>query len=277
MQRMYVWAAVFTISSSASWAQNAKVEEMAAKAFSAAKSGNYSQAVELYLAAYEVSRNSSILYNLASLFDRFTHEPQSAIEYYQRFVAAKDAPVDLVRKAMVRIAELKTREAQVAVSQKPESPAEALSPALASPAEKPSVSMAEKTVPNPEPAVQMTLPVPVSDSRLPGLQMAGLVTGGIGLLTAGVGLVFGARASALYADSNQYCSARSCREPAGIRLTQQTKESATAATVLVSVGGAAVATGLGLLIFGGRQDQAPLSVVPVFFESQRGVALSGVW
>jgi tetratricopeptide (TPR) repeat protein len=255
------------MASSLAQAENSKAEELAAKAFAAVKSGNYTQAIELYSSAYEINRSAVILYNLANIYDRWAPDAAQATDYYQRFLAAPDASPELSKKAALRLEQLKAVTARPVIvkSTSPESPAVSA----------PRPNSTEKSSDVSAAASVSSVARPETKPGLSRLQVIGVMVGAAGLATAGVGLGFGARAMNQFEQSNTQCSGSVCRTQEGIALTKSAIGSATVSTVLVSAGAAIVATGLGLLVFGGDSSNTSVSIAPAVSNTQAGLVLGG--
>jgi tetratricopeptide (TPR) repeat protein len=277
--RFRLMLVVFLVSLSAmAQGQSSRVEDIAARAFAAVKSGNYTQAIELYMSAYELGRSSAILYNLATIYDRWTRDPAMAKEYYQRYLAASDAEPELARKATLRLEQIQSAAENLPAkavekpSSKPSAPEAAAKNLTRSAVDEKSVLT--EAVPPTESGNQL---VRTSEGGLTGLQTTGIVVGGVGLVAVGVGLVFSSRAASTYAESNQYCQGKTCGDQRGIELTNSAIASARVATILVTVGGLAAAGGLGFLVFGGRGNAAKVALAPVVAPAQVGLVARGEW
>lgn len=207
------------------------VEAYASKGFEAAKEGRYREAVTLYLRGYELSPLSSILFNVAVIYDRRLREPQVAMDYYRRYLAAPDVDRELAKRASVRIEQMTevARPAVELLAEKSAEPAPVVAPA---PAAQPMVSV---------PQVE-TIPL----GKRPGFWGAlGLGVVSVGAIAAG--LTFGLSAWRLRDDANRVCGPVTCPTIQGVQATQQALTAANLANGLV-IGG--VAVGVGALIWG---------------------------
>ncbi len=259
--------------------QTGRAEDAAARAFAAVKSGNYTQAIELYMSAYELSRSSAILYNLATIYDRWTRDPAMAKEYYQRYLAAPDAEPDLSRKAALRLEQFQSPPAPENPSTKTAEKASSKLSATEAASKASPRAVDEKSAISDAtpPALPDNQLVRTPEGGLTGLQTTGIVVGGVGLVAVGVGLVFSSRAASTYAESNQYCQGKTCGDQRGIELTNSAINSARVATALVTIGGVAAAGGLGFLVFGGRGNAAKVAVSPVVAPAHFGLVAQGEW
>src|SRR5205814_195617 len=101
------------------------------------------------------------------------------------------------------------------------------------------------TVPPPAPA-----PAPEADQRsaLSGMQIAGIVVAGAGVVSLAVGTVFGVEAISKNDDAKKYCQGKVCNDQRGVTLTNDANSAAVVANVTVGLGAAALVGG-GLLYF----------------------------
>ena len=103
--------------------------------------------------------------------------------------------------------------------------------------------------------------------------------GATGVAAVGIGLVFGAKASSTYNDAKALCVDLAC-DPAdydkGKQLIRDARADATASTVLVAVGGAAlVASAILFLTTPREREQATARIVPVLHDRSTGLAIIG--
>jgi serine/threonine-protein kinase len=110
----------------------------------------------------------------------------------------------------------------------------------------------------------------------------GLVVAGGGLLAAGIGAVFGLKAFSTNDDALAHChdasDAKRC-DPTGLSLTEEARTQATISTVLVTVGGVALAGGIVLYMLAPRAQPTvgTLRVMPFASASSGGALLHTAW
>lgn len=85
----------------------ARAEWLSARAEEAFSEGRFSDAIKLYLDAWEAVPSAAILYNVAFIYDRRLQDPDLAIQYYDRAAASADADAGLVEKARARVAAIR--------------------------------------------------------------------------------------------------------------------------------------------------------------------------
>lgn len=103
--------------------------------------------------------------------------------------------------------------------------------------------------------------------------------GATGLAAVGIGLLFGAKASSTYNDAKALCVSLAC-DPAdydkGKQLSRDARSDATAATVLVAVGGASIVAGAIVFLTTPRErERATARIVPVIHDRGTGLAIIG--
>lgn len=96
-------------------------------------------------------------------------------------------------------------------------------------------------------------------SGSPSLRIAGGVTGGVGLAGVVVGSIFGGLAFSTESAARDLCPALKCATQAGLDKHDTARRQATISTVAMSAGGAALATGVVLLVLGFRGDKPATS------------------
>jgi tetratricopeptide (TPR) repeat protein len=72
--------------------------------------GRFSDAIKLYLDAWEAVPSAAILYNVAFIYDRRLEDFDLAIQYYDRAAASSDADASLVEKARARVAAIRAEK-----------------------------------------------------------------------------------------------------------------------------------------------------------------------
>lgn len=85
----------------------ARAEWLSSRAEQAFADGRFSDAIKLYLDAWEAVPSAAILYNVAFIYDRRLQDPDLAIQYYDRAAASADADAGLVEKARARVAAIR--------------------------------------------------------------------------------------------------------------------------------------------------------------------------
>jgi len=204
------------------------VEQLAEKAYQQHAAGKYADSISTYLKAYEISKASETLFNVATIYDRKLNERELAADYYRRYIRQPDANPDLVRRATERLTTMK-REAQEEQARKaalpvPTAPVPASTPATASPEAAPKAR---------------------AD---PGWHAAGIIVGATGVAGVLAGLALGAAAKTKNDTANGECSGPSCASQQGVIDARDAGRFATFSTVAVAAGGALVAVGLALYI-----------------------------
>jgi hypothetical protein len=110
----------------------------------------------------------------------------------------------------------------------------------------------------------------------------GFGVGGAGIAAVGVGLVFGVKANSTYKDATALCGSDLVCSPAnysrGNQLTHDAHSTAMASTVLVVVGGAAIAAGAVVLLTAPRTpERTSAQLVPVVHDHGAGLAITGAF
>jgi hypothetical protein len=203
------------------------VEQLAEKAYQQHAAGKYADSIATYLKAYEISKASETLFNVATIYDRKLNERELAEDYYRRYIRQPDANPDLVRRATERLTTMK-REAQEEMARKAALPAPTPVAATAPVAVSP--ELAPRTRPD------------------PGWHTAGIIVGATGVAGVLAGLALGAAAKTKNDTANGECSGQSCASQQGVTDARDAGRFATFSTVSVAAGGALVAAGLALYI-----------------------------
>lgn len=85
----------------------ADVETLARRANEMYKAGQHTEAVSLYLKAWQAAPAAALLYNIAHIYDRKLGERELAIDFYRKYITSPDADPTVVARATERIQALK--------------------------------------------------------------------------------------------------------------------------------------------------------------------------
>jgi tetratricopeptide (TPR) repeat protein len=232
-------------------------EQLSNMAYEAYQKERFSDAISLYLKAFQASGENVILFNLAKIYDQKLHERGLAREYYERYLKTPSPDPALALKANERLRVLREAEETLAKNKglAPRAPSEASS--------------------------QSSKPTEVSGG-ISALKVVGLVTAGVGLVGLGVGTAFGLSASSKNSDAKAICPNDQCIEQRGVDLTTSARSAAQLSTVFFVAGGALTVTGLLLFLVAPSgsskaktgQGQRP-SVSPQVAPGHLGFSFSG--
>jgi len=213
--------------------------------------GEFDPAVEEFKKAYELSNAPGLLFNIAQVY-RAKEDFKQALYFYRTFLRLQpDAP----NRADVdaRIADL---ERMMAEKQKLQEapPKETMSPTG-------EVKAEAKQTP---PPMQSAPPVQQRDTSEAGggktLEVAGLITAGVGVALLGTGIVFGISASGAQDDVNKAVQSGTPWTPELQQKYDDGQSAATKATAFMIIGGAAVAGGSLLYYLGWRKNNSDTQV-----------------
>ncbi len=141
-------------------------------------------------------------------------------------------------------------------------------------------------VTTPPVAAPITAAVPPPPPPLPpesaggGQRVAGLVTGGVGILGIAAGAVFGLLASGKESDSQKLCptTSASCANGTGVQENNDAKTQATVSTVGWIAGGALVAAGAVIYLTAPKTKPATaLRLMPAVGTGELGLRVGGAW
>jgi serine/threonine-protein kinase len=106
---------------------------------------------------------------------------------------------------------------------------------------------------------------PASDAGTSGVgdthRTVGLIVGGAGVVAIGIGAIFGFKAMSKNSDAKDICPNNQCTTEEGVRLTEEAKDAAVVANVLVIGGAAVAATGLVLYLTAPSGQERSVGVV----------------
>lgn len=200
--------------------------------------GDYTTAIARWQSSYEVSKLPLLVLNIAQAH-RLAGECAFALSAYRRYVTL-DPTSDQRGLADGFVAELEPKCGQ----------------------------------PSPPPVDHIPHQVEDTGSGRNNLKLAGLMTGGAGVVLTATGLLFGRRASTLGDEVTRDCAV-SCDWAGEKSKESDGKRYATIGKILDGVGLAAVAVGIVTYIYGASQRQATIAIQP----STNGASLtwSGQW
>jgi tetratricopeptide (TPR) repeat protein len=195
----------------------ALAEQKASRAFEAYQSKRFSEAVALYIEAYDASPNADILYNVARIYDTKLADRPLAINFYRRYIGDPGAVADRIQLANERLVAL--REAELAAAQ----------PATTAAA-----------------PVARTGAAPVLVPAAPGwstTELTGVAMAATGVVALGVGAGFGLAAMKSAHTSKDLCNGSVCSEQRGIDANRSARDRALVSTIGFASGGALLALG----------------------------------
>jgi tetratricopeptide (TPR) repeat protein len=253
--------------------------------------GKYSEAVAEYQAAYLISADPVMLYNIAQCH-RLNNQPDDAARFYKNYLrnapsAVNRAEVEKKIEEMERLSEERRRQGASAPANPPATPSSPPSgtptpgtgetqPPLGQIAHAPSLTPPEVTVPppgaTPEASVQQSLPPEPPPPRSKVVPMS-LVIGG-GALVA-TGLVFGAVAGSKAKQVEEKSRASNARFDDSIKKLEKAGKSASALAVVSGLAGL-VAGGLGAYLWLRSPSESAPPSTTVFPITGSGYAGAGV-
>ena len=266
---------IFALSGTAA-AESKKVEAEAhydqGKAYY--RTGAYDLAIQEFLEGYRIDPRGGVLFNIARGYEELKDRGK-AIEFYKKYLdqgaqatAATEARARMVALERAIKEEDDRRKADAAEREHRKNQPQPLAgvappPGMATPvaavpvapvpnAPAPGATPVPATVTSPaaDTAIIATASPPESSARAGQLKLAGLVTGGAGVLCAGVGAFFMWRGSSIKTDINNEIATTGTWTPA---LSSRDSDMHTAnalAVISFAVGGAAVAGGAVLYALG---------------------------
>jgi tetratricopeptide (TPR) repeat protein len=238
-------------------------EQKAAQAFEAYQAKRFTQAVALYIEAYDAAPNADILYNIARVYDTKLGDRPLAINFYRRYITDPGAVPDRIQLANERL--LALRDAEAAASQPAAAPS---SPSPAPPAR-----------------VEQRLAAPASGWT--SGEWAGVLLAATGVVGIGLGTGFGLAALDDTHTMRDLCDGAVCRSQRGIDAAESATDYARFSTIGFASGGALLALGAAFFFWsGGERAEHPQQAGVASLElgagpsSERGgwsVELSGAW
>jgi tetratricopeptide (TPR) repeat protein len=213
-------------------------EQKAAQAFEAYQAKRFSEAVALYVEAYDASPNADILFNIARIYDTKLGDRPLAINFYRHYITDPGAVPDRIQLVNERLVAL--RDAEAAASQ----PAAA---AVAPPA-----------------AAPVALASPVSAGGMTAGEWGAVALAVTGVAAIGVGAGFGFAAIDDTHTMRRLCDGNLCREQRGIDAAKSAETNARISTIGLASGGALLALGAALYFWPSparseRPEQASLA------------------
>jgi hypothetical protein len=222
-------------------------EEKAAQAFEAYQSRRFSEAVALYVEAYDAAPNADILYNIARIYDTKLGDRPLAINFYRHYISDPGAVPERIQLANQRL--LALRDAEAAASQPPPSPA-------------------------PPAAVPVAPPAPVR-AGVTARQWGAVGLAGLGVAAIGIGAGFGFAAIDDAHTVHRLCDGNVCREQRGIDAARSAESNARISTVGLLSGGALVALGTALYFWPSSERPEQVSLPAIELEANVQQARGG--
>jgi tetratricopeptide (TPR) repeat protein len=238
-------------------------EQLEDAAFKLQADGKYAEAIAKYLEAFEGSRDSVLLYNIAHLYDRKLNERELAAAYYRRYSSALDADPTLVKKATDRLTALKREaEAEATRAQAEQAPQSS------------TAAPAEKTPAPVKPDTQQSAAPKSNEDRNSGLRTGGIVVGAVGVAAVGASLVLGLLAKNKNSEADEVCDGTVCKDQSGVELAKTAGTLADASTIVFFSGLGLIGTGVTLYVLapstGDVAPQPTSALVPGIGVSLRG-------
>ncbi|MBX3160058.1 MAG: hypothetical protein KF773_29080 [Deltaproteobacteria bacterium] len=242
--------------------------ELVRKAITKSQANDHDAAIELYLQAYTLSPQPTLLSNIASEY-QMAKKPVEALRYFCMYLekdpTGTSAPY-ATSKAKALAIELGNKDVTDATVCKPA----AVEPPKKDPDEEPKEPPPPPPPPPPKPRVV---------DRGKGLRATGLVTGAAGLVALGVSVYFGLEAKKISDDITNHCANQDpCPAwPENIRELQDRGQAHEDKQVILLVaGGAAVVTGTVLYVIGrSKKTTERVAVTPVVTPDAVAIGFSG--
>lgn len=250
-------------------------EQLGNQAYELHQQGKYAESIATYLRAYELSKASVILFNVATIYDRKLHERALASDYYRRYLAATDAEPGLVQKANERLETLK-REKEAEEKPPAATPVVVPSaPQTVGPAQGAAAPPAAPTPASPPPAPAAAEP---PGPRSPGWRTAGIIVGATGVAGIAASMALGYAAKTKNDDANAVCNGAACTSASGVAWAHDAGTLATASTITFAAGAGLVGVGAVMFFFAprvARADRSPVAVDPQIGPGHAGLLLHG--
>lgn len=242
-------------------AQPPKSADSTEDAYASYQKGDFVSAIANYKKAYSETSDIRIMFNIATIYDKKLHDRELAEEYYRRYVLFPDAEPDLLRRAHERLSAIKEEKESLQRSARGSAPPAAPAP------------------PADHGANQATTSSSSAGSPSKAFRVAGLITGGVGVVALGAGVFLGLTAKSKNDEAASLCPNNVCRDSNGIGLTDTAKTNATWSTVSMIGGGVLLAAGAALFIAAPSEKSATarLRFVPDVNRSYVGLSMGANW
>ncbi len=225
----------------------AESEQLAVKGFEAYKAGEYETAIEFYNQASAAHPAAALYFNVARIYDTKLSQPQKALEYYRKALAAPDVTETLVDKSLARVRVL---TALLAPSQESDERAE-------TPEQKPKAEQPERAENERQPRTDAPNGRDGRATEERSTQKTiGYAVGITGLVAVGAGLGLGGFALLERNKARETCDGSPCTTQGGVDSMNTAYDLATASTVTIAAGGALAAVGFGMVLFAPRSQPA---------------------
>lgn len=261
-----VWLVLLALSTFARADDLAKAKEHYRNATRSYELGAYDDAIKEYAEAYRLKDDPAILYNMAQAHRLAEHHAEALRLYRMYLIKVPDAPNRAEVASKIETLQKLIEDQKRAKTLPPDTTL-------------PRVETPQRVEPAPAPQPAPPAPAPTTSSTPQGeahpgrtLTIAGIAVGVVGLAALGGGIGAGVIAKQNSDDLtklNQMMGQFSAsKESAG-------KSAQIAEGVLLGVGGAAVVTGVALIVVGQRAKHRSLAVVPSVGATHAGAVVEG--
>jgi hypothetical protein len=219
--------------------------------------GEFPQAIDEFKIAYAASRAPGLLFNMAQA-SRLSKQYDQALFFYRSYLRARpDAPNRADVEARIIEVDALARQhpleppPQPTSVPPPPSPPQAIEPPPQPTPALPPPTVAAPSLPLVVAPTPTLLPRPRDGKRE---RIAGLVTGGVGLVALGLGIYFGTQTLDVQDRLSRVVNSMGTWDSTAQSLYSSGHDDAIAATTLYVAGGVAVAAGAALYVWGWRRD-----------------------
>jgi tetratricopeptide (TPR) repeat protein len=255
------------------------------------KAGAYDLAIQEFLEGYKLDPRPGVLFNIARGYEELKDRPK-AIEYYKKYVDSGGAAAAAATEARARMVvlerqikeedERKKAEAAEAERKRQEAlnpPPVAPAPVAAAPAPVAAAPAPGASPPGPEGSVAVAAEPSMSPETARKLRIAGMATGGAGVVGLGAGVFFAMRGSSLKSEINSEIARTNMWTPALSGKNSDMESANKLALISFIAGGVCVAGGAVLYYLGWskapHEGGAQAMLTPTVGPDGSGVMLSG--
>jgi tetratricopeptide (TPR) repeat protein len=229
------------------------------------KAGAFDLAIQEFLEGYKLDPRAGVLFNIARGYEELK-DRQKAIEFYKKYIDSGQAAAAAVTEARARMVVLERqikedddrKKAEAAEAERKRQEALNPPPAMPAPVETKPAPVAVAPAPTatppgtggPEGAVAVASEPPMSAETARKLRIAGMATGGVGVLGLGAGVFFALRSSSLKSDINSEIGKTNAWTPELTGKNSDMESAKKMALISFIAGGVCVAGGAALYYLG---------------------------